>query len=158
MDRMLDQTSLLVSDQAHAHAAGAAQRDVPRLLVIDDDNLHRMIICRCGAKAGYAPAGAASFEEAVTLTQKTAFDCVTLDLSLGAHVGIEVVHHLQAIGCKTPIIVISGCDEVTCTETVELAKLLGLNVWQSIPKPVDLAVLRYWLERLKGEPKAAVAA
>jgi two-component system, chemotaxis family, chemotaxis protein CheY len=158
MDRMLDQASLLVAEQPRAHAAGAAQRDVPRLLVIDDDNLHRMIICRCGAKAGYAPAGAATFEEAVKLTQKTAFDCVTLDLSLGAHVGIEVVHHLQAIGSQTPIIVISGCDEVTCTETVEVAKLLGLNVWQSIPKPVDLAVLRYWLERLRDEREAAAAA
>jgi two-component system, chemotaxis family, chemotaxis protein CheY len=157
MDRMPDQASLLDSDQSDAHATGAAQRAVPCVLVVDDDNLHRMVICRCAAKAGYAPAGAATFEEAVKLTQKTAFDCVTLDLSLGAHAGIEMVHHLQAIDSKAPIIVISGCDEVTCKETVKLAELLGLNVWQSLPKPVDLALLRYWLERLKAEREATVA-
>jgi two-component system, chemotaxis family, chemotaxis protein CheY len=158
MNRMPEQASPLDSDRMAAKPAGDAERAMPSLLVIDDDGLHRMIICRCGSKAGYAPAGAATFEEAVKLTQKTKFDCVTLDLSLGAHVGIEVLHHLQAIGCNMPIIVISGCDEVTCQEAVKLAKLLGLNVWQSIPKPVDLAVLRYWLERLRLEADAAAVA
>jgi len=160
MNRVPEQARLLELDQmgASAAVAGGAQCATPSLLVIDDDNLHRMIICRCGAKAGYAPAGAATFEEAVKLTQKTEFDCVTLDLSLGAHVGIEVLHHLQAIGCKTPIIIISGCDDLTCQESVKLAKLLDLNVWQSIPKPVDLAVLRYWLERLRTERAAAAGA
>jgi hypothetical protein len=63
------------------------------------------------------------------------------------------------IGCQSPIIVVSGCDSATCAETVKVGKSLNLNILATMPKPVDLAVLRYCLERLKGvEPEAAVAA
>ena len=123
----------------------------PRLLVVDDDNLHRMIICRVAARAGYAPAGAATYEEAAKLVGANAFDCITLDLSLGDHGGADMLRHLAAIGCTAPIIIVSGCDDATCRDSVRIAKSLRLNVWESIHKPVDLVVLRYWLERLKSE-------
>lgn len=131
------------------HDADFATSPPPqRLLVIDDDNLHRMIICRAAAKAGYVPAGAASYEEAATLVQAHAFDCITLDLSLGQHVGAEMLRHLSGIGCKAPIVIISGCDGATCRESLRVAKTLDLNVQETVPKPVDLAVLRDALERL----------
>jgi DNA-binding NtrC family response regulator len=139
--------------------ANLGQRSVPRLLVVDDDTLHRMIICRIAARAGYAPAGAATYDEAAQLVHEKAFDCITLDLALGAHAGTEMLHHLSVIDCRTPIIVISGCDDSTRVESVKLAKSLGLNVWESTRKPVDLTMLRLWLERLKtGRDAAAVAA
>jgi CheY-like chemotaxis protein len=134
---------------------GGCLAAMPRLLVIEDDKLHRMIICRVAARAGYAPAGAASPEEAARLTQENTFDCITLDLSLGTHAGVELLHHLRLIGCKTPIIVITGCDEVTCRETVRLAKSINLNVQGSMAKPVDLMALRDALERLKSGPATA---
>jgi len=149
--------SLEVSEDGLA-AASATQRSTPRLLVIDDDNLHRMIICRVAAKAGYAPAGAATYDEAAKLAQEAAFDCITLDLSLGAHAGVEMLRHLWVIGCKAPIIVISGCDGATCSETLKIAKSLNLNIWQSMPKPVDLAVLRLWFEQLKSDRETAAVA
>ncbi len=157
-DRMLEQARLLDLDQEdlakeHLAAAGVAPPVAPRLLVIDDDHLHRMIICRVAAKAGYLPAAAASYDEAAKLVQESAFDCITLDLSLGQHAGVEMLRHLWVIGCKAPIIIISGCDGATCSETAKVAKSLNLNAWESIPKPVDLAVLRASLERLKAEPE-----
>lgn len=146
---MLEQSELPPSGQVNTAPAQAARSETPRLLVIDDDNLHRMIICRTAAKAGYAPAGAASFEEAAQLVNDTAFDCITLDLSLGDHVGDEMLRHLWVIGCKAPIIIISGCDDTTCGESEKVAAALKLNIWESIPKPVDLSILRDSLERLK---------
>ncbi len=145
---MLGQARSLEADDAGLVAANAAQ-PAPRLLVIDDDDLHRMIICRAAAKAGYVPAGAASYDEAAKLAQEIVFDCVTLDLSLGPHAGVEMLRHLWVIGCKAPIIIISGCDHATCGETVRIAKSLNLNVWEPVPKPVDLSLLRYSLERLR---------
>jgi two-component system, chemotaxis family, chemotaxis protein CheY len=135
---------------SEAHDADVDASPPPqRLLVIDDDNLHRMIICRAAAKAGYVPAGAASYEEAEMLAEAHAFDCITLDLSLGQHVGAEMLRHLSAIGCKAPIVIISGCDDATCRETLRVAKALDLNVQEPVPKPVDLAMLRDALERLR---------
>lgn len=151
---MLEQASLLdVHSERPAEAEAAPP--APRLLVVDDDNLHRMIICRVAAKAGYRPAGAASYEEAAKLAQENAFDCITLDLSLGQHAGVEMLRHLWVIGCKAPILIISGCDEATCRETVRVARSLNLNVLEPVPKPVDLVTLRYSLERLRVQSELA---
>jgi len=117
-----------------------------------------MIICRVAAKAGFAPVAASSYEEAARLAQETLFDCVTLDLSLGAHAGVEMLRHLWVIGCKVPIIIISGCDDAVCRETVRVGKSLNLKIWEPIPKPVDLSLLRYSLDRLKNQNHAANAA
>jgi DNA-binding NtrC family response regulator len=153
--RMLEQVDLLDSDRGGAGGSNAAR---PRLLAIDDITLHRMMICRVAAKAGYAPAGAASYDEAARLLRQAPFDCITLNLSVGAHDGRALLGHLSDIGCKTPVIVISGGDGVTCKESVQAAKSLDLHIWHSIPKPVDPVMLRYWLERLKSERPAAAAA
>jgi two-component system, chemotaxis family, chemotaxis protein CheY len=154
-DRMLEHSELAEAGQqglAHAEPPCPATR---RLRVIDDDSLHRMIICRAAAKAGYIAAAAASYEEAAELVRGNSFDCVTLDLSLGPHAGAEILRHLWVVGCKAPIVIISGCDDATCSETEKVAAWLKLNVWESIPKPVDLAVLRDCLERLRASREEA---
>jgi ActR/RegA family two-component response regulator len=89
---MLEQLNPLDSDQEGLAALATARAALPRLLVIDDDNLHRMIICRAAAKAGYLPAGAASYDEATKLARETAFDGIRLDLSLGNRAGSEMLH------------------------------------------------------------------
>lgn len=152
---MLEQTRWLGLDREEATAETRVTSR--RLLVVDDDNLHRMIICRVAAKAGYYPAGAATYDEAIQLVQDNTYDCITLDLSLGPHAGVEMLRHLWVIGCKTPIVIISGCDDATCSESAKIAESLKLNVWESIAKPVDLAVLRDCLERLKADREQAAA-
>lgn len=146
---MLEQSESPETGQRSLARAGLARSAALRLLVIDDDSLHRMIICRVAAKAGYLPSGAASYDEAAQFVQENAFDCITLDLSLGEHAGVEMLRHLWVIGCKVPIVIISGCDDTICSDTEKVAESLKLNVWESIPKPVNLAVLRHCLERLK---------
>lgn len=154
---MLEKSGVGAAGQEDPAAAETVQRPAPRLLVIDDDNLHRMIICRAAAKVGYLPAGAATYDEAVKLLQQGAFDCVTLDLSLGARDGVDMLGHFWGIGYKMPIIIISGCDDATCSESEKVAASLKLNIWESIPKPVDISVLRDSLERLKAARDGAPA-
>jgi CheY-like chemotaxis protein len=150
---MLEQSSLAAANRIDPADSSA----LPRLLVVEDDTLHRMMICRTAAKSGYMPAGAASCDEAVKRLQKDAFDCLTLDLSMGAHDGDDVLRHLAAMGSDAHVIIVSGSDEARRQESVALAKSLGLNVGGSLAKPVDLVMLRYWLERLKTESVAAAA-
>jgi DNA-binding response OmpR family regulator len=138
-----------------AHDADFEVSPSRHLLVIDDDLLHRMIVCRAAAKAGYVPAGAASYEEAATLAQAHAFDCITLDLSLGQHAGVEMLRYLSVIGCKAPIVIVSGSDVATCRETLDLARSLKLNVQEPVPKPIDLAMLRYSLQQLRRQREDA---
>jgi DNA-binding response OmpR family regulator len=152
--------SLQVSLQANGESPADAPQApaMPRLLVIDDDYLHRKIICRVASKAGYAPAGAATYDEAAKLALDNAFDCISLDLSLGQHGGTEMLHYLRGIGCKAPVVIISGCDEATFRETLKVAKSLNLDIRESISKPVDLEMLKYCFERIRTAPHAAVAA
>jgi len=152
---MREHSALSAADQEGLAAAGTAERSAPRVLVVDDDNLHRMIICRTAAKAGYLPAGAATYDEAVKLLQRTAFDCITLDLSLGEHAGVEMLRYFWVVGCKVPIIIISGCDDATCSDGETVAESLKLNVWESLSKPVDISELRVSLDRLKAVLDAA---
>ena len=149
-----------MSGQARVWGAGGANQMtakaerpalvVPRVLVIDSDNLHRMIICRAADKAGYIPAGAANFTEAAKLTQTTVFDCITLDLSLGQQTG-EMLRHLREIDCEAPILIVGNRDVAGCRETLRFARSLGLNVGEPVAKPVDVGLLRYALEQMKVE-------
>jgi DNA-binding NtrC family response regulator len=154
---MLEQSEMYGADQDGLALIAMTRtgRKPPHLLAIDDDNLHRMIICRVAAKAGYLPAGAATYDEAAELARSNAFDCITLDLSLGEHAGVELLRHLWVVGCKATIIIISGCDDATCGESRRIAESLKFKVWESIPKPVNLAVLRDSLERLKADREPA---
>jgi CheY-like chemotaxis protein len=124
----------------------------PRLLVVDDEILHRMIICRAAAKVGYIPVGAASYQEAAKLSQEDVFDCITLDIALsGRSGGLELLRHLAEVGCKAPIIVISGCDDATLREILLVGRSLALNVAEPVRKPVDLTILRSTLEGFRGQ-------
>jgi two-component system, chemotaxis family, chemotaxis protein CheY len=151
---MLEPARALEAEDAGLAAADAAPL-APRLLVIDDDHLHCAIICRIAAKAGFDAVRATTYEAAASLAQETAFDCITLDLSLGEHAGIEMLRHLWVLGCKAPIIIVSGCDDRISRETVRIGKSLNLKIQEPVPKPVDLAVLRYSLERLRAQVKPA---
>jgi two-component system, chemotaxis family, chemotaxis protein CheY len=154
---MLEQATSVVA--GYAGAGGAhAPRSAPRLLVIDDDHLHRLIIRRIAGKAGYLSTEAASYEAAAKLAEEAVFDCITLDLLLGEHAGVEMLRHLWQLGCKAPIIIISGCDPTIAQETAHFARSLKLNIRESVPKPVDLALLRYSLERLRAQREDASAA
>jgi hypothetical protein len=109
---------------------GKAERPalaMPRVLVIDSDNLHRMIICRAADKAGYIPAGAANFTEAAKLTQTVVFDC------------------------EAPLLIVGNRDAAGFRETLRFARSLGLNVGEPLAKPVDVGLLRYALEQMKVE-------
>jgi DNA-binding response OmpR family regulator len=154
---MLEQLKLQFPDDQNSLVPMDEQPFPARLLVIDDDHLHRLIICRAAAKARYVPSEAASYEEAVRLVQEIAFDCITLDLSLGTHAGVELLRHLWVVKCKAPIIIISGSDDATCKETMRVGKSLNLNIWEWIPKPVDLSVLRHALDQLRVQREAAAA-
>jgi DNA-binding response OmpR family regulator len=149
---MSEQARVWGADGANRIAAKAERPTlaVPRLLVIDSDNLHRMIICRAADKAGYIPAGAANFSEAAKLTQTTVFDCITLDLSLGQQTG-EMLRHLREIDCEVPILIVGNRDAAGCRETLRFARSLGLNVGEPVAKPVDVGLLRYALEQMKVE-------
>jgi hypothetical protein len=68
-----------------------------------------------------------------------------------------MLRHLWVLGCKVPIIVVNACNDSMCHETVRIAKSLNLKILESVPKPVDLAMLRYSIDRIRAQIKPAAA-
>ena len=148
---MSGQARIWYGGAAHLTAAESKQSALPapRVLVIDRDSLHRMIICRAADKAGYIPAGAANLAEATKHVQSGAFDCITLDLSFGRGAAGDFLSRLDAIACKSKILVVGDRDTAECRETLRVATSLGLHVEHPVAKPIDVEMLRYALERLR---------
>jgi DNA-binding response OmpR family regulator len=121
---------------------------VKRLLAIEDDYLHHMIIGKIAGNAGYEASIATSVEKATALLHEGTFDCITLDLSLGDRSGVDVLHVLADLGTQVPIIIFSGTDDADCQSTVGIGKRLGLNIWQPLAKPAGVVELRKVLDSI----------
>jgi two-component system, chemotaxis family, chemotaxis protein CheY len=113
----------------------------PQLLVIDDDGTHRMLICLLARKLGYATTEAGSIEEAADLIASRNFDCMTLDLRLGAEHGTELLEIMHEKHPTVPVIVVSSADDEERWEVLRLATLYGMRITE-MPKPLDLNRLR----------------
>jgi two-component system, chemotaxis family, chemotaxis protein CheY len=131
--------------------SSATATSAPRLLVIDDDIVHRGIIGKVGDRAGFSITQAASFDEAARLLQKERFDCITLDLSLGRNYGLEIIHLLADIDCKTPVIVISGAGQSVAKLAIAVGRMKRLNICEPVSKPIDFALLKGILAQIKGD-------
>ncbi len=116
-----------------------------QLLVIDDTELHLTILKKIAAQSGFETTGATSVRAAGDLLRQRRFDCITLDLSLGEESGLEILKILAEIRSSTPVIIISGSDDTFRDETMRAGQSLNLNMFPPIPKPINLAALRYSL-------------
>jgi CheY-like chemotaxis protein len=141
-----------------ADTAEPGADEMPRLLVIDDDTVHRMIICRVAAKVGYVAVEAASYEDAAMLLRERTYDCISLDLSLGRRGGVDVLRLAAELECKTPIIIVSGSDPGVRAEAMEIAARLALNTYEPLPKPLNLGDLRQSLLHIKLRTTAGLKA
>lgn len=120
-------------------------------MVIDDDPVFRTIIGTVGINAGFTITEAASFDEVERFLRKERFDCITLDLSLGRNYGMEVIRLMGDLACKTPVIVISGAGQTVAELAIKVGRMLTLNIWEPVPKPIDFALLKGILARIKGD-------
>ena len=132
--------------------------DTPHILVVDDDEVHRIIICRVAAKVGYVAIEANSYEAAELLLRERTFACVSLDLSLGRRGGIDVLRLIADCARQTPVIIVSGSDIDLRTEATDIALHLGLNSYDPLPKPLNLADLKQRLTQIKLRTDAGLRA
>ena len=112
------------------------------LLIIEDEPVHCAVISRIAGRVGFTATKAFSYDAACKALGAKQFDCITLDLGLGEHIGIDVLRYLSTIRCRAQIIVISHSDKDVCNDVMELGKALDLNVYDAVLKPIDLEALR----------------
>ena len=120
-----------------------------RLLIIEDRDVHAAVIGRRAAKLDFAVTTAQSYDNACEILRAEQFDCITLDLGLGDRVGLDILRYLAGIHSQAQTIVISETDKEIRDDVVELGRALGLSVYASIPKPIDLSALTEMLSHIQ---------
>ncbi len=108
------------------------------LLVVDDDEHNRDLLCRRLARKGYAATAAASGQEALALLQQHAFDLVLLDIMMPALDGIAVLKMIRETFTATqlPVIMVSAKDD---SDDIVGALSLGANDY--VTKPIDFPIV-----------------
>ena len=108
------------------------------LLVVDDDEHNRDLLCRRLARKGYAATAAASGKEALALMQQHAFDLVLLDIMMPELDGIAVLKMIRETftAAQLPVIMVSAKDE---SEDIVGALSLGANDY--VTKPIDFPIV-----------------
>jgi two-component system OmpR family response regulator len=108
-----------------------------RLLVVDDDNAIRKLICRVLRDESYAIDAAASGEEARVLALVNEYDGIILDLQLGDRHGFEILQELRRNGRRTPVLLYSGLSD-----TDSIVRGLDAGADDYVVKPVSNEELR----------------
>ncbi len=81
-----------------------------RILLIDDDGVDRMAVCRALGKIEFSVniLEASNYEEAITYLENNEFDCIFLDYHLPGKDGLAVVRELRDSGNKIPLVILTG--------------------------------------------------
>lgn len=133
---------LMHDQRAPGHSTAPAVGDAPpRILVVDDDDAGRRLVCISLEAAGFSVTGVASGEAALRAIAKKAPDVVVLDYEMPGLNGAEVCARIRASESleisELPVIMLTAHtaepDEIRCLEA-------GANDF--VTKPVSRAVLQ----------------
>ena len=126
-----------------------SEHELTKLLIVEDDQVHRMIIRKCASTVSLDAEEASSCEAAIRLLDSGTYDCMTLDLSIGSRDGLDVLQHLVGSGRRMPILVVSGGEPGQLQAVTDYAEKFQLPILFTMKKPMDLAALKVLLVELK---------
>ena len=129
-----------------------------RLLVIDDEPALGSSIKRVAQGCGFevvVTEDATAFTNAARQWHPTV---IMLDLKMPGCDGIELLRALAADKCPAHIVLSSGADAKVLDAAMQLGRERGLNMGETLPKPMRAETLRERLSELKRLPKLQLSA
>jgi two-component system response regulator RegA len=115
--------------------------DNPSVLVVDDDDALRQRLVLAFRVRGFDADGAATAEQARTLTAQESPEYAVIDLRIGEHSGLEVARALLARDPTTRVVILTGYGSIaTAIEAVRLGAVHYLT------KPTDFGTIVEALE------------
>jgi CheY-like chemotaxis protein len=123
----------------------ASERDGPRVLVVDDDELFLNSTIRVLRRLGYRPIRCRSPQEALAAfsAEPGAFLAAVTDYRMPGMSGLELSAELRALRPDIPIMLVSGC-----TTDLDQATLESAGIRQLLAKPINVEKLISSLEDL----------
>jgi EAL domain-containing protein (putative c-di-GMP-specific phosphodiesterase class I)/ActR/RegA family two-component response regulator len=114
----------------------------PRLLILDDDRLQRMLISQIAQQSGFDVDDAGSVREARELLETNVYRTAVVDLSLADGDGLQIFRMIAGNPMRPAILLVSGLEERVLEGAVRVARQLGLATHGALRKPLDLFALR----------------
>lgn len=115
-------------------------RDVPMVLIVDDDAMTRMLVVEALEPEGFSVEEAASGAEGIEAFQRLRPDIMLLDVSMPGMDGFECCKWIRGLpdGARIPIVVLTGNDD---DESISRAFEVGATDFVS--KPMRWKLLAY---------------
>jgi DNA-binding response OmpR family regulator len=125
-------------------AIGPADRERPRVLVVDDSRDTADTLQMLLADMGYEAHVAYEGDAALQLSQETAFAVVLLDLAMPGMDGFELAQRMRRSSAACPpFIAVTGWTDLRTR-----IRARGAGMECCLIKPVDIAELQRWLALL----------
>lgn len=122
------------------------EKQVARILVIDDDELVAKAILALLQSAGHSAVVAANGRDALRSLGQGLYDLVITDIFMPEVEGLETIRQIRRSGSAVPIIAMSGGPRATimasaidAVDHLEVARLLGAD--RAVSKPITRAKL-----------------
>ena len=112
---------------------------MPRILIIDDDDLIRHMLSEVLEREGYDVVTASDGKQGLRMFMENPADLVITDLVMPEKEGIEIIMELRQDFSELKIIAISGGGTVGGGQYLEVAGKLGAN--RILGKPLKLRQL-----------------
>lgn len=113
-----------------------------RLLLVDDDKIHRVIYSSIATKLEFQVDPVASPGEADVALNAHVYDCVILDLMLGEESGRDVLDTIRTLERKPPVILVTGAPEKVVEDVFRYGRDFGIQMLGPVRKPVNVVVVR----------------
>ncbi len=122
-----------------------------RILVVDDEDFIRSVVCRALERAGYSTKAAASGQEAVEILARGPSEvaAVLLDLTMPRMDGQQTFIELRKLNPRVPVLLMSGFSESEAT-----ARFAGQGLAGFIQKPFEAGALLTQLQEVIGSGQA----
>lgn len=113
-----------------------------RLLIVDDDRIHRIIYSTIAQKMNYAVDLAGTLAEAERSLANQRYFCVVLDLMLGEESGKDALGLIRGATGHPGVVLVTGAPQDVVDQTFSAGRALGLDMFGPIRKPVNVTLIR----------------
>jgi CheY-like chemotaxis protein len=135
------------------HTSVRRQLAMIRLLVVEDNDDFRFIVCEMLADLDYQVFTATNGVQALAVLESQAIDIVLTDMIMPDKEGLETVREIRRKYPTIKIAAMSGGGRVNANNYLDLAKRLGASV--TFEKPFRAQELLMGLERIVSERNKA---
>jgi two-component system response regulator HydG len=114
----------------------------PKILVVDDDESHRLMLRAVLTADGYRVTEAADGTEAIRAVEKEAIDVILLDIRMTNMDGIEALTEIRKISPLVPVLIMTAYASVKTA-----VEALKAGAFDYMTKPLDIEEVKILIEK-----------